>query len=279
MWWSHTGVSEVAPGAGMGSRFAGWIGGPRLSSSPQGDRRQIPPYSAAGGSNVVAMGESADSDPSDGTEPGALSVVIADDHAVVRTGLSQLLSAMEDVSLVGTASDGREAVELCIRSGPDVVLMDLEMPLVDGIEATRRIKAERPASEVVILPSYSARARILRALDAGAAGYLLKDVEPDDLGRAIRAAAAGDAPLDPKAARALLSSRSATWPGDGLSPREREVLLMVAKGQPNKVIARTLGLSEKTVKTHLTSVFRQLGVTDRTQAALWAVENGLGPEA
>jgi DNA-binding NarL/FixJ family response regulator len=202
-------------------------------------------------------------------------VLIADDHAVIRTGLAQLVSAIDDVELVGTAENGQEAVELCAHSAPDVVLMDLEMPLVDGIEATRQIKAAHPEIAVVVLTSFSDRDRILRALDAGAAGYLLKDVEPDDLARSIQAAAAGDVPLDPKAARALLSARTTGSPGDALSEREREVLLMVADGLPNKLIARKLSLSEKTVKAHLTSVFRQIGVTDRTQAALWAVENGL----
>lgn len=202
-------------------------------------------------------------------------VLIADDHAVIRSGLSQLVSAIDDVELVGTAENGQEAIELCARSAPDVVLMDLEMPLVDGIEATRQIKVTYPEVAVVVLTSFSDRDRILRALDAGAAGYLLKDVEPDDLARAIQAAAAGDVPLDPKAARALLSARTISSPGDALSKREREVLLMVADGLPNKLIARKLSLSEKTVKAHLTSVFRQIGVTDRTQAALWAVENGL----
>lgn len=202
-------------------------------------------------------------------------LVIADDHAVVRTGLSQLVSAFDEVELVGIASNGQEAIELCATSAPDVLLMDLEMPLVDGIEATRQIKAAHPEIAVVVLTSFSDRDRILRALDAGAAGYLLKDVEPDELARAIRAAAAGDVPLDPKAARALLTTRTSTSPGDALSDREREVLLMVAEGLPNKLIARKLSISEKTVKAHLTSVFREIGVTDRTQAALWAVDNGL----
>jgi DNA-binding NarL/FixJ family response regulator len=202
-------------------------------------------------------------------------VLIADDHAVIRTGLAQLVSAIEGVELDGTAENGQEAIDHCARSAPDVVLMDLEMPIVDGIEATRQIKADHAEIAVVILTSFSDRDRILRALDAGAAGYLLKDVEPDDLARAIRAAAKGDVPLDPKAARALLSTRTIRSPGHELSEREREVLLMVAEGLPNKLIARKLSLSEKTVKAHLTSVFRQIGVTDRTQAALWAVENGL----
>ena len=202
-------------------------------------------------------------------------VVIADDHGVVRGGLTQLLGTLDDVELVGTAANGSEAVAVCSAEQPDVVLMDLEMPEMDGIEATRRIKEERPDVAVVILTSFSDRERILRALDAGAAGYLLKDAESDELARSIRAAARGDAPLDPKAARELLSARAPGSALESLSPREREVLVMVAEGLPNKVIARRLSISEKTVKAHLTSVFRQIGVTDRTQAALWAQRHGL----
>ncbi len=202
-------------------------------------------------------------------------LLIADDHAVVRSGLAQLVSAFAEVELVGAATNGEEAVTLCAETRPDVVLMDLELPLLDGIEATRRIKAAQPETAVVVLTSFSDRERILRALDAGAAGYLLKDAEPDELERAVRAAARGDVPLDPKAARALLSARTETSPADELSGREREVLLMVVEGLPNKLIARRLEISEKTVKAHLTNVFRRLGVTDRTQAALWAERNGL----
>ena len=197
-------------------------------------------------------------------------VVIADDHAVVRAGLGQLLATFPDVELVGAAANGEEAVSLCAERAPDVVLMDLEMPVLDGIEATRRIRAAQPEVAVVVLTSFSDRERILKALDAGAVGYLLKDAEPDALARAITAAARGEAPLDPKAARALLSARRAASPAHGLSDREREVLAMVAEGLPNKVIAQRLGISEKTVKAHLTSVYREIGVTDRTQAALWA---------
>lgn len=202
-------------------------------------------------------------------------LVIADDHAVVRHGLAQLVATFEGVELVGAAADGEEAVALCAERRPNVVLMDLEMPVLDGIEATRRIKAHQPEIAVVVLTSFSDRERILHALDAGAAGYLLKDVEPDELAKAIAAAARGDAPLDPKAARTLLSARKAAAPADSLSDREREVLLMVAEGLPNKQIAQRLAISEKTVKAHLTSVFRQIGVTDRTQAALWAQRNGI----
>src|SRR4051794_4175392 len=164
--------------------------------------------------------------------------------------------------------------------------MDLSMPNVDGAEATRRIVAAGHGTEVVILTSFSDREQILSALDAGAIGYLLKDAEPSELIEGIRAAARGESPLDPKAARAVLTWRDRTAPGSAADPaahltaREREVLALVAEGLPNKLISRRLEISEKTVKAHLTSVFASLGVTDRTQAALWAREHGVvGPIA
>lgn len=203
-------------------------------------------------------------------------LLIADDHAVVREGLARLVATFDGVELVGAAANGQEAVERCRADEPDVVLMDLEMPMLDGIAATRAIAAAQPGVAVVVLTSFSDRDQILRALDAGAVGYLLKDAEPDEIAKAVRAAARGEAPLDPRAGRALLSARGAASPLDGLSDREREVLRLVAHGLPNKLIARELSISEKTVKTHLTSVFRRIGVTDRTQAALWAERNGLG---
>lgn len=202
-------------------------------------------------------------------------LLIADDHAVVRSGLRHLAETFEDVELVGAAEDGEEALRLCAERQPDVVLMDLEMPVLDGIEATRRISEAHPGVAVVVLTSFSDREQILRALDAGAVGYLLKDADPAELAKAVRAAARGEAPLDPRAGRALLSARAAGSPLDALSEREREVLTLVARGLPNKLIARELEISEKTVKAHLTSVFRTIGVTDRTQAALWAERNGL----
>jgi DNA-binding NarL/FixJ family response regulator len=206
-------------------------------------------------------------------------VVIADDHGVVRAGLAQLLATFPDVELVGSATNGEEAVSMSAARDPDVVLMDLEMPVLDGIEATRRIRAAQPGVAIVVLTSFSDRERILSALDAGAAGYLLKDAEPDAIARALEAAARGEAPLDPKAARALLSARRSASPAEGLSDREREVLAMVAEGLQNKLIAQRMGISEKTVKAHLTSVFRQIGVTDRTQAALWAQRHGVTSES
>lgn len=206
-------------------------------------------------------------------------IVIADDHKVVRTGLEQLMDTFDDVDLVGSGANGEEAIALCREIEPDVALLDLAMPVVDGIEATRRIKAARPSTNVVVFTSFSDRDRILQALDAGAIGYLLKDTEPDELHRGIQAAARGESPLAPKAAAQVLAARAGTGSTDELSEREREVLLLVADGLANKQIARRLGISEKTVKGHLTRVFQTIGVADRTQAALWAERNGLLPES
>jgi DNA-binding NarL/FixJ family response regulator len=200
-------------------------------------------------------------------------LVVADDHSVVRAGLEQLVATFEGVELVGSAADGAAAVALCVDLRPDVALMDLEMPELDGIQATERIVARAPETRVVVLTSFSDRERILSALDAGAAGYILKDATPDEVLEAVRAAARGESPLDPKAGKALLAERRAPAASGLLSDREREVLAMVAEGMPNKLISRELEISEKTVKAHLTSVFRQIGVTDRTQAAIWAREH------
>jgi DNA-binding NarL/FixJ family response regulator len=199
-------------------------------------------------------------------------VLLAEDHGLVRAGLERLLATVDDIDVVGGAANGHEAVELAAQTNPDVILMDLSMPGMDGIEATRKIVAAHDDVQVVVLTSLTDRERILGALDAGAIGYLLKDAEPDDLIEGIRAAARGESPLAPKAARALLTARAETERAE-LSDREREVLHCVAKGMPNKLIARELGISEKTVKAHLTRVFQQIGVTDRTQAALWARQN------
>jgi DNA-binding NarL/FixJ family response regulator len=199
-------------------------------------------------------------------------VLLAEDHSLVRAGLERLLATADDIEVVGGAADGAEAVTLAAETSPDVVLMDLSMPNLDGIEATRAILGENERVQIVILTSLSDRARILAALDAGAVGYLLKDSEPEELIGAVRAAARGESPLDPRAARTVLSAR-ATHERAQLSDREREVLRCVAAGMPNKLIARELGISEKTVKAHLTRVFQQIGVTDRTQAALWAKDN------
>lgn len=207
------------------------------------------------------------------TDP--ITVVIADDHRVVRSGLEQLLGTFDDVKLVASASDGEAAVRECAAYRPNVALIDLSMPNVDGVEAARRIREASPDTSVVIFTSFSDREGILRALNAGAIGYLLKDAEPDDLHRGILAAARGESPLTPRAAAELLASRPAVPTGADLSTREREVLELVAAGLANKQIARRLGISEKTVKGHLTRVFQAIGVADRTQAALWAERHGL----
>ncbi len=203
-------------------------------------------------------------------------VLLADDHPVVRRGVAELLGAADDIEVVGAAVDGEEAVALAAEHRPDVVLMDISMPRLDGIDATRGVIAAWPDARVVALTSFDDRERILAVLDAGAVGYLLKDAEPEELLRGVRAAARGDSPLDPKAARALLTARSKPVAETGLTAREHEVLELVAEGLANKAIARRMGISEKTVKAHLTSVFVRIGVTDRTQAALWARDHGVG---
>ena len=204
-------------------------------------------------------------------------VVIVDDHELVREGLAELLAFDGDIEVAATASDGSSAVSVVSDAEPDVVLMDLSMPDVDGIEATRRVLADHPGMRVVALTSFSEGPQVLGALDAGAIGYVLKDTSPGDLRAAVRAAARGESPLSPKVAGAVIASREGPRAAAGLSEREREVVALVAEGLPNKLIARRLEISEKTVKAHLTSVFQQIGVTDRTQAALWASRHGLGP--
>jgi DNA-binding NarL/FixJ family response regulator len=199
-------------------------------------------------------------------------VVIVDDHAIVRSGLEQLIGTTEDIELAGVAGNGEEAIAVVADARPDVVLMDLSMPVLDGTAATRRIVADVPDVRVVALTSFADDRHIADALDAGAIGYVLKHAEPDDLLDAIRSAAAGDAPLDPKAARVLLDARRRPAAAR-LSERELEVLRLVAAGLANKLIARRLGITERTVKAHLTNVYARIGVTDRTQAALWAREH------
>jgi len=201
-------------------------------------------------------------------------VVVADDHAVVRRGLAGLIEAAEDMTVIATATDGDMAVTLAREHRPDVVLMDLQMPGTDGVAATRAITGAVPDVEVLVLTSFSDTERILAALDAGAVGYLLKDAEPEDLLDGVRAVARGESPIHPRAARQLLRARAAGTRVE-LSPRETEVLRLVVAGLANKQIARRLGIAERTVKAHLTSTFQRIGVTDRTQAALWAQRHGL----
>ena len=210
-------------------------------------------------------------------------VVVADDHAVVRRGLTGLIESTDDLEVVGVAKDGSEAVDLVREHRPDVAVMDLQMPVLDGVEATRAIVDAATGTEVLVLTSFSDFARIDAAIEAGAVGSLLKDAEPDVLLDGIRAVARGGSPLDPRAARRLLSRRStAAGPAPSedvdvaaLSPREAEVLRLVVEGLLNKQIAHRLGITERTVKAHLTSAYQRIGVADRTQAALWAQRHGL----
>ena len=192
-----------------------------------------------------------------------IKVLVADDHELVRHGLAMLLDSADDVELIGQASDGAEAVTMVAEFRPHVVLMDLSMPGMDGVEATRRITSQYAGVSVVVLSSFSERRMVLEAIDAGAAGYLLKDGGMDDIVRAVRAAANGEAPLSPRAAQAILSARPARQLPE-LSAREREVVELVVEGLKNKDVADRLGISEKTVKTHLTHVYQRLGVTTRS---------------
>jgi DNA-binding NarL/FixJ family response regulator len=202
---------------------------------------------------------------------GPVRVVLVDDHAVIRQGLAQLLDGTEGLEVVGQAADGEEALDVVRATRPDVVVMDLQMPRVDGVECTRRILAEGLGAEVVVLTSFSDGARITAALDAGAVGYLLKDSEPEVLVAGVRSVSRGESPIDTKVARHLLAARSeAARTAHRLSVRETEVLALVRSGLANKQIGRRLGISERTVKAHLTSTFQRIGVADRTQAALWA---------
>ena len=199
-------------------------------------------------------------------------VLVVDDHELVRAGIITLLNAAPDMLVVGEAADGQQALEVAREVGPAVALMDLSMPGLDGAEATRLLLADQPDMQIVALTSFSDRQRVDAVLSAGAVGYLLKDARPDELIAAIRAAAAGHAPLDPRVAAALLPGRQKSA-ADQLSERELQVLRLAAAGLANKQIARRLAISESTVKVHIGSVFRRIGVRDRTSAAVWAMEN------
>jgi NarL family two-component system response regulator LiaR len=214
-------------------------------------------------------------------EPRPTRVLIVDDHGVVREGLRAYLELEPDIQVVGEAKDGLEAVRRAAELQPDVVLMDLVMPNMDGVDATSRIKEQQPATHVIILTSFLDDERVVPAIRAGATSYLLKDVAASDLARAIRGARAGQAQLHPEVARRLMQQVTSPRKPDAgalLTDREREVLRLLADGRSNKEIARTLVVSERTVKGHVSNILGKLGLQDRTQAALFAVRNGLGQD-
>jgi DNA-binding NarL/FixJ family response regulator len=210
-------------------------------------------------------------------------VMIVDDHRVVREGLHAFLAAVDDIEPVGEAGDGQAALDALARAGaegrmPDVVLMDLVMEPMDGISAIAAIKTRYPEVEVVALTSFGENERVFAALQAGAAGYLLKDADAEEVATAVRAAHAGEIHLDAGIARRLTDSLRrgpTTDPGDELTPRELEILRLVARGSSNKEIAATLIISERTARTHVSNILIKLRLRSRTQAALWAVREGL----
>jgi two-component system, NarL family, response regulator LiaR len=202
-------------------------------------------------------------------------VLITDDHKVVRRGLRGFLELDPELEVVGEASNGKEAVDMARRLEPDVVLMDLLMPVMDGIEATREIREEMPDTEVVALTSVLEYASVTKAIKAGAIGYLLKNTEADELCRAIRAGAAGKVQLAPEAASSLINEVRAPASPEALTERETEVLKLIARGKANREIAGELFIDEKTVKSHVHSILSKLNVRSRTQAALYSVRLGL----
>ena len=221
--------------------------------------------------------------PTDSQPAHPFRVFLVDDHRVVRSGVSAYLAMVEDIEVVGEASDGQQALDRMAvlepaDALPDVVLMDLVMPGMDGNTATRQIKARWPAVEVVAVTSFVEESKVRGALEAGAAGYLLKDADADELAAAIRAAVSGRMHLDPAVARILAdSTRASQQTGDSLTRRQHQVLLLIAEGASNRQIAETLVVSERTARTHVSDILARLGLASRTQAALWAVQEGLVP--
>jgi DNA-binding NarL/FixJ family response regulator len=221
--------------------------------------------------------------PDEAEEPDVIRVFLVDDHRVVRTGVSAYLEQIDDIEVIGDAADGQQVLDRIAQlepdgNLPDVVLMDLLMPVMDGITATRQIKTRWPAIEVVVMTSFVEEAKVRGALEAGAAGYLLKDADADQVAQAIRAALGGQMHLDPTVARLLADSvRHPRRPEASLTPREREVLTLVATGASNRQIAQSLVVSERTARTHVSAILMKLGLVSRTQAALWAVREGLAP--
>ena len=223
----------------------------------------------------------------EGIEGGVIRVFLVDDHGVVRRGMRAYLELLDDVTIVGEAGDGQQALDRIallepVGKLPDVVLMDLLMPRMDGIAATGEIKRRWPTVEVVALTSFIEEEKVHAALQVGAAGYLLKDAEADEVLTAIRAAHHGEVHLDPTVAKRLMQSLRNPKPADAVEPlteREKEVLVLVAQGRANKEIGRQLGISERTARTHVSNILGKLGLASRTQAALYAVREGLVPAA
>ena len=212
-------------------------------------------------------------------------VLLVDDHAMVRRGLRDFLGLHHDIEVVGEASDGQGAIDGAASLRPDIVLMDLMMPGIDGIEATARIRSQSPDTEIIAITSFIEEAKVLAAIEAGASGFLMKDAEADEVAAAIRAAAAGEVHLDPAVA-GIVARRMRSGAGDGrsggaqdgiasLTPRERDVLACVAQGLSNRAIADSLGITERTARTHVSNILAKLGLASRTQAALLAVQHGL----
>ncbi len=212
---------------------------------------------------------------SENPETHVIRVLLADDHAVVRQGLKMFLALDAGLEVVGEANNGREAVELVERLRPDVVLMDLVMPVLDGIGAIGEIKLRFPDTEIIAVTSVLEDAKVIGAVQAGAIGYLLKDTQADALVEAIHAAGRGEVRLHPEAAKRLAREVKTPDATESLTPRETQILRLIAQGHANKVIARELGVEERTVKTHVSSLLSKLGLSSRTQAALYALKIGL----
>jgi NarL family two-component system response regulator LiaR len=220
--------------------------------------------------------------------PSKIRVLLVDDHALVRQGLAMFIEMQPDMEVAGEGSNGIEAVEMAVTVAPDVILLDLVMPGMNGVEATRRILESNPGAHILILTSFGDDDQVFPAIRAGAQGYLLKDIQPTDLVKAIRETAQGKAQLHPDIARRLMeavssdqlphSSKLTTRPKDleGLTERELEVLEQIARGLTNREIAEKMVISEKTVKTHVSNLLDKLGLEDRTRAAIWALKHGLG---
>jgi DNA-binding NarL/FixJ family response regulator len=202
-------------------------------------------------------------------------VVVADDQTVVRDGLVTLLKLLPGIDVIAAAPDGEEAVRLVAEHDPDVLLVDLRMPVVDGVEATRRVRADHPRTEVVVLTTYSDDESVLSALRAGARGFLTKDADAEAIGRALEAAAAGQSIVDAEVQRRLVEAAPVPVADSGLTPRETEVLRLIAEGLSNTEIARRLVVSEATVKTHINHLFAKAGLRDRAQAVAYAYRLGL----